>query len=139
MKQAIHKSEEPGSINEKLKDTNEELGNILDLAIKIQKVQQDRKKSKKEKGKALVHLLKENKRSFFKMLLLFLKRKLWTERGWPARLAIIGLIPGAAKGGSVGLATMGFGVGIPFFLLTVTGGMFIGTIIEEIQKEISKR
>lgn len=134
MGQAIHKSEEPGNINEKPNDTNEELRKILDLALKIKEIQQSKKKSKKEKKKELVYLLKENKRSFLKMLLFFLKRKLWSERGWPARLAIIGLIPGLAKGGSVGIATMGSGVGVPFFLLTATGGMFIGTIIEELKK-----
>ena len=29
---------------------------------------------------------------------------------------------------------MGFGIGIPLFLLTAFGGLFIGVVIEEIEK-----
>ena len=120
------------------KYTNEQLEETLDIAQKIKNVQNDETLKKKEKKQKIILLVKENKRHFFRMIFIFLHKELWTERTWAVRLALIAVIPGLAIGGSVGLATMGVGIGIPLFLLTAFGGLFIGVVIEEIEKMKNK-
>lgn len=111
----------------------------MNLAQRIKVVQDDKSLTKKQRKKQIAQLVKENKKSFLKIVLIFLHKKLWTERSWAVRLALIAIIPGVIKGGSVGLATMGMGVGIPMFLMTSFGGAFIGIVIDEIQKELKRK
>ena len=118
----------------------EDFEEVLDLAEKIKLVQDNKTASKEEKKKELKTLIAQHKKAFWKMFLMFLKKKLWDERSWSARLALIGLSVGAGvtSGAKVGLATMGFGIGIYAWLLTAAGGAFIGMIIDELKKEKEK-
>ncbi|MDE0518565.1 MAG: hypothetical protein OXH36_03285 [Bdellovibrionales bacterium] len=121
------------------KYTDEQLKETLNIAQKIKVVQNDEVLTKKQKKQKIRQLVKKNKKLFLKMVFIFLKRKLWTERSWAIRLALIAIIPGVIKGGSVGLATMGIGVGIPMFLITSFGGAFIGMVIDEIKRELKRK
>ena len=123
-------------MKEAKKYTNEQLEKTLDLAKEIKIVQDNQSLTKKQKKKELRQFVKKNKKLFLRMVFIFLHRKLWTERSWAVRLAMIAIIPGVIKGGSVGIATMGIGIGIPMFLMTAFGGAFIGMVIEEIKKEL---
>lgn len=107
---------------------------VLNLAKTIKLVQENKNLTKKAKKKELTKIVKENKKAFLKLVFIFLQTNLWTKRSWTIRLALIGLLPGLALGGkSVGVATMGLGIGIPIFLLTSTGSAFIGLVIDNIK------
>ncbi|MDE0118666.1 MAG: hypothetical protein OXM55_01500 [Bdellovibrionales bacterium] len=124
-------------MKEAKKYTDEQLEETLNIARRIKVVQNDEVLTKKQKKLKIRQLVKKNKKLFLKMVFIFLRRKLWTERSWAIRLALIAIIPGVIKGGSVGLATMGIGVGIPMFLITSFGGAFIGMVIDEIKRKKS--
>ena len=74
---------------------------------------------------------------FLKGLYRIIKTHCWDNRGWAARLGIVGLSLGGIVSGSsfAGIATAGWGIGLPIFLLTTAGGTFLGTIIDELMKE----
>ena len=122
-------------MKEAKKYTDKQLEETLYLAQKIKAIQDDKSLTKKQRKQTIRQLVKGNKKLFFRMIFIFLHKKVWTERSWAVRLALIAAIPGIIKGGSVGLATMGIGIGIPLFLVTALGGMFIGVVIEEIKKK----
>ena len=105
-------------MKEAKKYTDEQLEETLNLARRIKIIQDDEALTKKQQKQEIGKLVKENKRHFFKMVFIFLHRKIWTERSWAVRLALIATIPGIINGGSVGLATMGIGIGIPMFLMS---------------------
>ena len=125
-------------MKEAKKYTDGQLEETLNLAQKIKVIQNNKSLTKKQKKQTIRQILKEKKKYFLRMIYVFLHKKIWTERSWAVRLALIAAIPGIIKGGSVGLATMGIGIGIPIFLVTALGGMFIGVVIEEIKKKKSK-
>ena len=125
-------------MKEAKKYTDGQLEETLNLAQKIKVIQNNKSLTKKQKKQTIRQILKGKKKYFLRMIYVFLHKKIWTERSWAVRLALIAAIPGIIKGGSVGLATMGIGIGIPIFLVTALGGMFIGVVIEEIKKKKSK-
>ena len=66
-----------------------------------------------------------------------LKKVLWTDRGWWFRIGGGGILlaVAAVSGKSLGLATMGFGVGIPLWIVFGGGGAFAGLIIDKLKSE----
>ena len=74
---------------------------------------------------------------FLLSLIALLQKHTWTERSWPARLSLVGLTLGAGVAGTqaAGIAALGSAIGIPFFLLTASGGALVVTIIQELSKE----
>ena len=113
---------------------SEQLEEALILANKIKIVQEDKHLTKKVKKVKLKQIIKTNKKTFLNLVFIFLQNNLWTKRSWAVRLALIGgVLPVLALGGkSVGVATMGWGIGIPIFLITSAGSSFIGLVIDNI-------
>ena len=62
------------------------------------------------------------------------RRVLWDDRGWPARLGLIGVTVGATAfgGKAAGLATMGRGVAVPLWVVFGASGTFLGTLLDEL-------
>ena len=108
-------------------------------AEEAQRIRNDETISKKEKIKKLIVVTNKSKIpiKFLKFFFKILKKNSWDDRGWPARMAFMGFIPGVAIFGSkmAGLATAGMGIGIPIYLLSAAGGALLGTIIEEMEKK----
>ena len=66
-----------------------------------------------------------------------IKDKTWTGQSWARRGLVVGLATGTAVFGSsaAGLASAGFGIGVPIALLTTVGTTFLGVLVDEINKE----
>jgi hypothetical protein len=64
------------------------------------------------------------------------KKLAWDDRGWPARLGLVGVAAALATFGSqgAGIAALGSAVGVPLWLVLGAGGTFLGTIIGELTK-----
>lgn len=60
------------------------------------------------------------------------RRQLWEERGWAARLGLLGgSIAGVAFAGQgAGIAALGGAVGVPLWLVAGAGGTFLGTLVD---------
>lgn len=60
------------------------------------------------------------------------RRQLWDERGWAARLGLLGgSIAGVAYAGQgAGIAALGGAVGVPLWLVVGAGGTFLGTLVD---------
>jgi hypothetical protein len=73
---------------------------------------------------------------FFKSVALNAKKYGWDERSIPARFAMSGALIGVTVAGAsfAGIASAGFGIGVPFFILTSAGGALLGTILQELKK-----
>lgn len=69
------------------------------------------------------------------------KENIWENQSWARRIGSIGLLSGAVAFGSqaAGLATMGMGVAVPLALVTTTGGIVLGVLLDEVNKEVLKR
>ncbi len=78
-------------------------------------------------------------RMMLKNVVMATANKAWVDQSWARRLAIVGVVAGAAAGGSVGIATSGIGIGVGTWLLSSMGLAYIGVIIDEIEKERSKK
>jgi hypothetical protein len=67
------------------------------------------------------------------------KGLLWDDRGWPARMGMIGLTIATVglSGKAAGLAAFGRAIGVPIWLVLTASRTFLGAIIEEIQKAFS--
>lgn len=65
------------------------------------------------------------------------KLKAWDNQSWARRLGIGGLAVGGVTFGTqaAGVAAMGTAVGIPLALITASGAMILGVVIDEIKKE----
>lgn len=76
-------------------------------------------------------------KKFFNATYRLIKRNGWDERSLPSKLAIAGAVLGLGTvgGNFVGIASAGFGVSLPFFVLTSAGGALLGTIVQEINKK----
>lgn len=123
-------------INEMSEEDQEELRTWADEAYIIRN---DESINKKEKLKRIKSITNESKVTikFFKVFFKFIKKHTWDERGWPARMALIGLTVGTAASGSkmAGIASAGIGIAVPVYVLSSAGGALIGTILQEIQKK----
>ena len=62
------------------------------------------------------------------------KQLLWDDRNWAARFALSGVAAGVAVGGgaNAGLAALGSAIGVPLWLVTASGGAFLGALVDEI-------
>jgi hypothetical protein len=60
------------------------------------------------------------------------KRLLWDDRGWAARLALIGITAGSLGFGSqaAGIAALGRAVAVPLWFLLGSGGAFLGVLVD---------
>lgn len=68
------------------------------------------------------------------------KEKTWTNQSWARRLGVAGVATGLTFGGaSVGIATMGAGMGVPLIVMTAAGGVILGAAIDEIKKELKDK
>jgi len=65
---------------------------------------------------------------------------LWTERGYAARFAIIGMTIGTLgfSGEAAGIAAFGRAIGVPIYVVVAAGGALLGAIIDELQQEGGK-
>lgn len=77
---------------------------------------------------------------FLKACLKLIKKHGWDERSMPAKLALSGVTFGVATMGTkfAGVASAGFGIGVPFFVLTGAGGALLGVILKEIDEAQNK-
>ena len=62
------------------------------------------------------------------------RRQLWDERGWAARLGLVGgsIAAVAYAGQGAGIAALGSAVGVPLWLVVGAGGTFLGTLVDEL-------
>ena len=111
--------------------------NILNWAVEVRKIQNNKSLSKKEKIYDLKKL--NNKQAFKNAISLSLKylKSYWKKANWAQRIGVIGLGGGlavAGTSGGAGIAALGGAIGLPLFLVTAAGGAFIGTIIDSLEK-----
>ena len=61
---------------------------------------------------------------------------MWSERGWPARLGLVGLTVGTLgfSGKAAGLAAFGRAVAVPIWLVLAASGTLLGALIQELQR-----
>jgi hypothetical protein len=64
------------------------------------------------------------------------KKHLWDNRGWAARLGMIGVsLGGIVVGGKgAGIAALGGAIGVPLWLVIGAGGAVLGSLIDELSK-----
>ncbi|UZR29198.1 hypothetical protein [Methylococcus mesophilus] len=69
-----------------------------------------------------------------------LKRVGWDERSWGSRLGLGAVITTVATVGSAGagIAALGGGIGVPLWVVIGAGGTFVGVLIDELTKNLSK-
>lgn len=113
-----------------------EKANILAWAKQIQQIQKNNALTFRQKLKAMQQL---NNGAAFKSISNFLlmhSKQYWKHAPWTERMGIIGMAGGLALFGisGAGIAALGGAIGLPLFLLTGAGGLFIGTIIERLDK-----
>lgn len=114
---------------------------VLNWAIEVRKIQENKSLSKKEKIYDLKKLF--DKQAFKSVISLVLKysKSYWEKASWSKKIGIIGLAGGIVVGGfagGVGIAALGGAIGLPLFLITAAGGTFIGTIIDSLKKNKSE-
>lgn len=112
--------------------------NILNWAVEVRKIQQNKSLSKKAKIYDLKKL--NNKQAFKNAISLSLKYSInyWKDANWAQKIGIVGLGGGlslAGTSGGAGIAALGGAIGLPLFLVTGAGGAFIGTIIDTLVKK----
>lgn len=122
-----------------LEELNEdEKKKVLSWAENARVITNDGTLNKKEKVKKLyeVTVKEEVVVTFLKSFLKAIKTHGWGRRGWAGRLTLSGLALGLGTVGiqMTGVASAGFGIGIPIFLLTAAGGALLGTIIDELKR-----
>lgn len=102
-------------------------------------IRNDETISKPEKIKKLIEITNRDKVviKFLKQFALLIKKHGWDERNWPSRLALSGFLVGLGVSGTQwsGVASAGFGIGVPVYILTSAGGALLGTIINETIKK----
>ncbi|MBK7844125.1 MAG: hypothetical protein IPJ71_10590 [Bdellovibrionales bacterium] len=121
--------------------SNEEKDKVHKWATTSLHIVKDDSLSKRDKIKKLTKLNPPKQIApLIKSLLLVMKDKVWTDQSWARRGMAVGLGLGAAVFGSqaAGLASAGFGVGVPLALLTTVGATFLGVLVDEIEKERKK-
>lgn len=64
------------------------------------------------------------------------KEMLWGNRGWPARLALVGVTVGTLgfSGKVAGLAAFGRAIGVPIWFVLAASGALLGALIQELQQ-----
>ena len=72
----------------------------------------------------------------FKVAFQEIEKVVWSDRGIPARFAIVAATGALALSGSgAGIAALGGAIGLPLWVVFGAGGAFIGTIVDEIAKQ----
>jgi len=111
--------------------------NLLDWAIQVKDIQDNKSLTKKQKIYNLRKL--NNKRAFFNSIQLiqsYFSTK-WKKANLPTKFTLIGGGAGLLIAGSqgAGIAALGGAIGIPFFLITAGGGALIGTLIDNLKNK----
>ena len=84
-----------------------------------------------------VNIPKQDKNKLLKSFIKFIYNHGWKNQHWAWRLAILGFVAGLLEGGRrVGIATSGWGIGVPIALLTSAGGAFLGMFVDKFMKSI---
>lgn len=133
----------PNKENELLKNeiknpSQKDKQNLLNWAIQVREIQENKSLTRKQKINYLRKL--NNKKAFFNSIKLVpsMLAKKWRDSNLSAKLTLIGgsagLFIAGIKGGA-GIAALGGAIGLPFFLLTAAGGAFIGTIIDNLKNK----
>lgn len=67
-----------------------------------------------------------------------LRNVLWKDRNWPTRIGLGTAAIAAVAFGSqgAGIAALGGAIGIPLWVVCGAGGVFIGTLIDELQRTV---
>ena len=119
---------------QKLPDDKKAL--VLVWSKEAKAISESRNLSQRQKIRALYRL------KTGRVVLMFLNRvltqtksRLWNGKSWSARLAISGAAIGTAIAGTkgAGIASAGIAFGVPFFLVTASGGALLGVIIEQLE------
>jgi hypothetical protein len=90
------------------------------------------------KRKKIIKLINESKKTSFENIwwvIMKLLKHFWKTSPWSVRLLILG-VPASAivfKNKRIGLATSGFAIGVPIFLLSSAGITFIGTLLDALK------
>ena len=119
----------------------EEKSNVLNWALEVKQIQQNKNLSKKEKIYELRQL--NNQKTFVNAVSIsknfFIEK--WKSANWAKRIALVGGGIGLVIGGSqgAGIAALGGAIGVPLFLVTAGGGALIGLIIESLDPNTKKR
>lgn len=110
---------------------------VLEWAERSLNVVRDSNLSRREK---LVQLRKvKSTKAVLRLLLAvarLVKAKTWDGQSWARRLTVGGLGIGFATFGTkaAGVAAMGTAVGVPLALITATGALVLGVVIDELKK-----
>lgn len=111
---------------------------VHDWATKSLAIVQRTDLTKREKTKQLSELNPpKHLIPLFRAMFEMIKDKTWTGQSWARRGLVVGLAAGTAVFGSAGagVASAGFGIGVPVALLTTMGVTFLGVLIDEVNKE----
>lgn len=114
-----------------------EKSEVLEWAERSMTIVSSRELSKSEKLLALREV--KASKPILRLLLAvarLAKSKTWDNQSWARRLGISGLAIGAATFGTqaAGVAAMGTAIGVPLALITASGAVILGVIIDEIKK-----
>jgi hypothetical protein len=120
--------------------TEEEKKKVQSWAEKAIVIRNDSVLTTKDKIEAFYKITNDDSviKTFVMTFMKLIKKHGWTERSLKGKLTIGAATLGLATMGSsqLGIATAGWGLSMPFFLLSAMGGAFLGTLIEEINKKI---
>lgn len=115
-----------------------EKAEVLSWAERSMTIVNNRELSKSQKLLALreVRASKPILRLFVALARL-VKSKTWDNQSWARRFGIGGLAVGAVTFGTqaAGVAAMGTAIGVPLALITASGGLVLGVVIDEIKKD----
>jgi hypothetical protein len=121
------------------KMTEDERKLVLVWSENALSITQNKTLTKKEKILAIKRLQTPRVAKIFGLKVFeAIQSKTWVNQSWARRLGVVGLtVSGITFGGAgVGIATLGAGMGLPLMLLTAGGGVILGSVIDEIKKEL---
>ena len=109
------------------------------LINKIQTIENNIDLQEDQRQHFIKKLVRNNRKTFIKMIRICLLRNLWTERSGIMRIIILALFIGLIVSTTI-VFIMAFLVLLSaVFWITASGGAFVGLIVGDIEKEIQKR